>query len=139
MKAAAEVRRPASLYDAMRGSRLHLNPSGFHAFAAAAKADATPGDHRRAGGAAHLAGRRSSMPHRRCWRAGPVQGPERPLGFLLSIVQMPAAGVGTLAIGEVGARNAGLLPPRSRRCPMPCRLRSVARKSLVRFTDVRGG
>ncbi|MFQ5718311.1 MAG: 5-(carboxyamino)imidazole ribonucleotide mutase [Acidobacteriota bacterium] len=63
-----------------------------------------------AGGAAHLAGTVASLTTR------PVLGvpiPSTPLGgldALLSTVQMPAGiPVGTLAIGEAGARNAALL------------------------------
>lgn len=63
-----------------------------------------------AGGAAHLPGMAASMTHL------PVLGvPVRSrsldgLDSLLSIVQMPGGvPVGTLAIGEAGAKNAGLL------------------------------
>ncbi|MFA5969680.1 MAG: 5-(carboxyamino)imidazole ribonucleotide mutase [Sphingomonas sp.] len=63
-----------------------------------------------AGGAAHLPGMAASMTHL------PVLGvPVRTraidgLDSLLSIVQMPGGiPVGTLAIGEAGAKNAGLL------------------------------
>jgi len=63
-----------------------------------------------AGGAAHLPGMTASMTHL------PVLGvPVRTraidgLDSLLSIVQMPGGiPVGTLAIGEAGAKNAGLL------------------------------
>ncbi len=63
-----------------------------------------------AGGAAHLPGMAASMTHL------PVLGVPVPskalsgMDSLLSIVQMPAGiPVGTLAIGEAGAKNAGLL------------------------------
>ena len=63
-----------------------------------------------AGGAAHLPGMAASMTHL------PVLGVPVPskalsgIDSLLSIVQMPAGiPVGTLAIGEAGAKNAGLL------------------------------
>ena len=66
-----------------------------------------------AGGAAHLPGMLAS------WTALPVLGVPvesrmlRGLDSLLSIVQMPAGvPVATLAIGEAGARNAGLLAAR---------------------------
>ena len=66
-----------------------------------------------AGGAAHLPGMLAA------WTALPVLGVPvesrmlRGLDSLLSIVQMPAGvPVATLAIGEAGARNAGLLAAR---------------------------
>jgi 5-(carboxyamino)imidazole ribonucleotide mutase len=66
-----------------------------------------------AGGAAHLPGMIAS------WTALPVLGVPveskvlRGVDSLLSIVQMPAGiPVGTLAIGEAGARNAGLFAAR---------------------------
>lgn len=66
-----------------------------------------------AGGAAHLPGMLAS------WTALPVLGVPvesrmlRGVDSLLSIVQMPGGvPVGTLAIGESGARNAGLLAAR---------------------------
>ena len=64
-----------------------------------------------AGGAAHLPGM-IAVDDRPAGarRAGRVQGAERAWTSLLSIVQMPAGiPVGTLAIGEAGANNAGLL------------------------------
>ena len=66
-----------------------------------------------AGGAAHLPGMLAS------WTTVPVLGVPveskmlRGLDSLLSIVQMPAGvPVGTLAIGEAGAKNAGLFAVR---------------------------
>lgn len=66
-----------------------------------------------AGGAAHLPGMLAA------WTALPVLGVPvesrvlRGVDSLLSIVQMPAGiPVGTLAIGQAGARNAGLLAAR---------------------------
>jgi 5-(carboxyamino)imidazole ribonucleotide mutase len=63
-----------------------------------------------AGGAAHLPGMvASDDPPAGAGRAGAVEGAEGQ-DSLLSIVQMPAGiPVGTLAIGEAGATNAGLL------------------------------
>ena len=63
-----------------------------------------------AGGAAHLPGMAASMTHLPVLGV-PVQSKALSgLDSLLSIVQMPGGvPVGTLAIGETGARNAGLL------------------------------
>jgi 5-(carboxyamino)imidazole ribonucleotide mutase len=63
-----------------------------------------------AGGAAHLPGMVASMTHLPVLGV-PVQSnaPVRPRQ-LLSIVQMPGGvPVGTLAIGEAGAKNAGIM------------------------------
>ena len=87
-------RTPERLYDFARGARA----AGFKVIVAGA------------GGAAHLPGMCASMTDL------PVLGvPVRSKSLdgqdsLLSIVQMPfGVPVGTLAIGEAGARNAGLL------------------------------
>ncbi len=63
-----------------------------------------------AGGAAHLPGMLASMTHLPVLGV-PVQSKAlQGLDSLLSIVQMPGGvPVGTLAIGEAGAKNAGLL------------------------------
>ncbi len=87
-------RTPERLYDFARQAEHY----GFHVIIAGA------------GGAAHLPGMIASM------TTLPVLGVPVPskalngLDSLLSIVQMPGGvPVGTLAIGEAGARNAGLL------------------------------
>ena len=66
-----------------------------------------------AGGAAHLPGMTASMTDLPVLGV-PIQSKAlKGLDSLLSIVQMPAGvPVGTLAIGEAGARNAGLLAAR---------------------------
>jgi len=88
----------------------HRTPERLVAFAQGAAAGGVRVIIAGAGGAAHLPGMVASMTHL------PVLGvPVRSqalggMDSLLSIVQMPAGvPVGTLAIGEAGATNAGLL------------------------------
>jgi len=91
----------------------HRTPERLYAFARGAKAAGYKVIVAGAGGAAHLPGMTASLTDL------PVLGvPVRSktldgLDSLLSIVQMPAGvPVGTLAVGEAGARNAGLLAAR---------------------------
>ncbi len=88
----------------------HRTPQRLFEFATGAKAAGYKVIIAGAGGAAHLPGMAASMTDPAgAGRAGAVQGAERPR-YLLSIVQMPGGvPVGTLAIGEAGAKNAGLL------------------------------
>lgn len=88
----------------------HRTPDRLYAFARGAKDDGYKVVVAGAGGAAHLPGMIASM------TPLPVLGvPVRSkalsgLDSLLSIAQMPGGvPVGTLAIGEAGARNAGLM------------------------------
>jgi 5-(carboxyamino)imidazole ribonucleotide mutase len=88
----------------------HRTPDRLYAFAAGAKDQGYRVIIAGAGGAAHLPGMTAAM------TPLPVLGVPAPskalngLDSLLSIVQMPAGvPVATLAIGEAGARNAGLL------------------------------
>jgi len=91
----------------------HRTPERLYQFAKGAKAAGFQVIIAGAGGAAHLPGMTASMTDL------PVLGvPVRSqtldgLDSLLSIVQMPAGvPVGTLAVGEAGARNAALLAAR---------------------------
>jgi len=88
----------------------HRTPERLYAYAKSAKDRGLKVIIAGAGGAAHLPGMTAAM------TPLPVLGvpiPTTPLGgedSLYSIVQMPAGvPVGTLAIGEMGATNAGLL------------------------------
>jgi 5-(carboxyamino)imidazole ribonucleotide mutase len=88
----------------------HRTPDRMYAFAKAAKAQGIKVIIAAAGGAAHLPGMTASL------TSLPVLGVPietqalKGLDSLLSINQMPAGiAVGTLAIGEAGAKNAGLL------------------------------
>ncbi len=88
----------------------HRTPHRLYAFATSAKADGFKVIIAGAGGAAHLPGMAASMTELPVLGV-PVQSKAlNGLDSLLSIVQMPAGvPVATLAIGEAGARNAGLL------------------------------
>ncbi|MFI4966131.1 MAG: 5-(carboxyamino)imidazole ribonucleotide mutase [Caulobacterales bacterium] len=88
----------------------HRTPERMFAFAKGAKAAGFRVIIAGAGGAAHLPGMTASL------TALPVLGVPietkalKGMDSLLSIVQMPAGiPVGTLAIGEAGAKNAGLM------------------------------
>jgi 5-(carboxyamino)imidazole ribonucleotide mutase len=88
----------------------HRTPDRMYAFAKAAKGQGVKVIVAGAGGAAHLPGMTASLTDL------PVLGVPietkalKGMDSLLSIVQMPAGvPVGTLAIGEAGAKNAGLL------------------------------
>ncbi|MEZ5923975.1 MAG: 5-(carboxyamino)imidazole ribonucleotide mutase [Hyphomicrobiaceae bacterium] len=113
MKAAASV---LSALDVPHESRIvsaHRTPERLYTYAKGAEARGLKVLIAGAGGAAHLPGMTASM------TPLPVLGvpvATRALGgqdSLYSIVQMPAGvPVGTLAIGEAGATNAGLLAAR---------------------------
>lgn len=63
-----------------------------------------------AGGAAHLPGMAAAMTHLPVLGVPVGKGALQGMDALLSIVQMPGGiPVGTLAIGQAGAKNAGLL------------------------------
>jgi 5-(carboxyamino)imidazole ribonucleotide mutase len=88
----------------------HRTPERMYAFAKGAKAAGVKVIIAAAGGAAHLPGMTASLTDL------PVLGVPietkalKGMDSLLSIVQMPAGvPVGTLAIGEAGAKNAGLM------------------------------
>ncbi|MGE3690790.1 MAG: 5-(carboxyamino)imidazole ribonucleotide mutase [Novosphingobium sp.] len=108
-KAAEALDRLGVAYDA-RIVSAHRTPDRLTKFAKDAEAQGFKVIIAGAGGAAHLPGMVASMTH------VPVLGvPVQSKALsgqdsLLSIVQMPAGiPVGTLAIGEAGATNAGLL------------------------------
>ena len=110
MKGAAECLAALEVAYEARVISAHRTPDRLYAFAAGAKDRGFKVVIAGAGGAAHLPGMTASM------TPLPVLGVPTPskalngLDSLLSIVQMPAGvPVATLAIGEAGARNAGLL------------------------------
>jgi len=108
-KAAEALDKLGVAYDA-RIVSAHRTPDRLVKFAKGAAAEGFKVIIAGAGGAAHLPGMVASMTHLPVLGV-PVQS--RALSgqdSLLSIVQMPAGiPVGTLAIGEAGATNAGLL------------------------------
>ena len=110
MKGAAEALDKLGVaYDA-RIVSAHRTPDRLTAFAKGAEAEGFKVIIAGAGGAAHLPGMVAAMTHLPVLGV-PVQSKALSgQDSLLSIVQMPAGiPVGTLAIGEAGATNAGLL------------------------------
>jgi len=110
MKGAAESLEALGVAFEAKVVSAHRTPERLYAFAKGAKAAGFKVIIAGAGGAAHLPGMTASL------TSLPVLGVPvltkilGGLDSLLSIVQMPAGiPVGTLAVGEAGARNAGLL------------------------------
>jgi 5-(carboxyamino)imidazole ribonucleotide mutase len=111
MKAAAAVLDQLEVaYDA-RVVSAHRTPQRMVEFATTAKANGFQVIIAGAGGAAHLPGMTASMtPLPVLGVPVPVKDGLKGIDSLLSIVQMPGGiPVGTLAVGEAGAKNAGLL------------------------------
>lgn len=109
MKCAAEVLEELGVKTDVRIVSAHRTPDRMYDFAKAAESEGFQVIIAGAGGAAHLPGMIAALTH------VPVLGvPVQSKALsgqdsLLSIVQMPAGvPVGTLAIGEAGATNAGL-------------------------------
>ena len=109
MKCAAEVLEELGVETDVRIVSAHRTPDRMYDFAKAAEGEGFQVIIAGAGGAAHLPGMIAALTH------VPVLGvPVQSKALsgqdsLLSIVQMPAGvPVGTLAIGEAGATNAGL-------------------------------
>jgi 5-(carboxyamino)imidazole ribonucleotide mutase len=110
MKHCADVLGELEIATDVRIVSAHRTPDRMYDFARAAEGDGISVIIAGAGGAAHLPGMIAALTHLPVLGV-PVQS--RALSgqdSLLSIVQMPAGvPVGTLAIGEAGATNAGLL------------------------------
>ena len=88
----------------------HRTPDRMYAFAKGAKAAGFKVIIAGAGGAAHLPGMTASMTELPVLGVPVESKALKGMDSLLSIVQMPAGiAVATLAIGEAGAKNAGLL------------------------------
>jgi len=110
MKAAAQILAELQVPYEARIVSAHRTPERLYEYAKSAKARGLKVIIAGAGGAAHLPGMTASL------TTLPVLGvpicvtPLAGTDSLYSIVQMPAGvPVGTLAIGEAGAKNAGLL------------------------------
>ena len=108
LKAAADVLDTLNVSFSTQVISAHRTPERLYAFAKGAKAAGVQVVIAGAGGAAHLPGMTASM------TSLPVLGVPveskalSGLDSLLSIVQMPGGvPVGTLAIGQAGAKNAG--------------------------------
>lgn len=109
MKAAAEVLGELEVPYEARIVSAHRTPDRMVAFAKGAEGEGFSVIIAGAGGAAHLPGMIASMTHLPVLGV-PVQSKALSgMDSLLSIAQMPGGiPVGTLAIGEAGAKNAGL-------------------------------
>ena len=110
MCCAAEVLEELEVEHEARIVSAHRTPDRMAAFAKGAEGEGFDVIIAGAGGAAHLPGMIAAMTHLPVLGV-PVQSKALSgMDSLLSIVQMPAGiPVGTLAIGEAGAKNAGLM------------------------------
>lgn len=110
MKKAAEVLEELGVEHEARIVSAHRTPDRMSEFAKSAADDGFGVIIAGAGGAAHLPGMVAAMTHLPVLGV-PVQSKALSgMDSLLSIVQMPAGvPTGTLAIGEAGATNAGIL------------------------------
>ncbi len=91
----------------------HRTPDRMYQFAKGAKAAGSKVIIAGAGGAAHLPGMTASMTELPVLGVPVESKLQNGLDSLLSIVQMPGGvPVGTLAVGQAGAKNAGLLAAR---------------------------
>ena len=111
MKAAAAMLEQLGVAYEAKVVSAHRTPDRMYQFAKGAKAAGIQVIIAGAGGAAHLPGMTASMTTLPVLGVPvPVKGGLKGLDSLLSIVQMPGGiPVGTLAVGEAGAKNAGLL------------------------------
>ena len=110
MKGAAESLDALGVPYVARVISAHRTPDRMYAFAKGARAAGFKVIIAGAGGAAHLPGMTASMTDLPVLGVPVMSRALSGLDSLLSIVQMPAGvPVATLAIGEAGARNAGLL------------------------------
>ena len=110
MRCAADVLEELGVETDVRIVSAHRTPDRMVDFAKAAEAEGVAVIIAGAGGAAHLPGMIASMTHLPVLGVPVKSKALKGMDSLLSIVQMPAGvPVGTLAIGEAGATNAGLL------------------------------
>jgi 5-(carboxyamino)imidazole ribonucleotide mutase len=113
LKCAAEMLDELGVAYAAKVVSAHRTPERMYEFARGAKAAGYQVIIAGAGGAAHLPGMTASLTDLPVLGV-PIQSKAlKGMDSLLSIVQMPAGiPVGTLAIGEAGAKNAGLMAAR---------------------------
>ena len=110
MKGAAESLDALGVAYEVKIVSAHRTPERLYAFAKGARATGIRVIIAGAGGSAHLPGMTASMTDLPVLGVPITSKLQDGLDSLLSIVQMPAGvPVGTLAVGEAGARNAGLL------------------------------
>jgi 5-(carboxyamino)imidazole ribonucleotide mutase len=110
MKAAADVLASLGVAYEAKVVSAHRTPDRMYAFAKGAKAAGFKLIIAGAGGAAHLPGMTASLTELPVLGVPVESKALKGMDSLLSIVQMPGGiPVATLAIGEPGAKNAGLL------------------------------
>jgi 5-(carboxyamino)imidazole ribonucleotide mutase len=110
MQRAAEVLDELGVGYAAKIVSAHRTPERMYAFARGAAKEGFKVIVAGAGGAAHLPGMLSSLTHLPVLGVPVESKALKGMDSLLSIVQMPAGvPTGTLAIGEAGATNAGIL------------------------------
>ena len=110
LKAAADVLDTLNVSFSTQVISAHRTPERLYTFAKGAKAAGVQVVIAGAGGAAHLPGMTASMTPLPVLGVPVESKALSGLDSLLSIVQMPGGvPVGTLAIGQAGAKNAGLL------------------------------
>ena len=110
MRRAAEVLDELGVGYEARIVSAHRTPERMYAFARGAAGEGFKVVIAGAGGAAHLPGLVSSLTHLPVLGVPVESKALKGMDSLLSIVQMPAGvPTGTLAIGEPGATNAGIL------------------------------
>ena len=110
MKGAAESLDALGVAYEAKVVSAHRTPDRMYEFAKTAKARGVKVIIAGAGGAAHLPGMTASLTDLPVLGVPIESKALKGMDSLLSIVQMPAGiPVGTLAIGEAGAKNAGLL------------------------------
>ena len=113
MRLAAEVLDALGVAYEAKVVSAHRTPDRMYAFAKEAKASGVKVIIAGAGGAAHLPGMTASMTDLPVLGVPVESKTLKGMDSLLSIVQMPGGiPVGTLAIGEAGAKNAGLFAAR---------------------------
>ena len=110
MKAAADVLESLGVAYEAKVVSAHRTPDRMYAFAKGAKAAGFKVIIAGAGGAAHLPGMTASLTELPVLGVPVESKALKGMDSLMSIVQMPGGiPVATLAIGEPGAKNAGLL------------------------------
>jgi 5-(carboxyamino)imidazole ribonucleotide mutase len=110
MRCAAEMLEQLGVAYEARVVSAHRTPERMYEFAKGAKAAGVKVIIAGAGGAAHLPGMTASLTDLPVLGVPVESKALKGMDSLLSIVQMPAGvPVATLAIGEAGAKNAGLL------------------------------
>jgi 5-(carboxyamino)imidazole ribonucleotide mutase len=113
MRRAAEALEALGVAYEAKVVSAHRTPERMYAFARGAKAAGFKVIIAGAGGAAHLPGMTASLTDLPVLGVPVESKALKGMDSLLSIAQMPGGiPVGTLAIGEAGARNAGILAAR---------------------------